>query len=332
MSTIQPRHMLPVDMQLANEYQYNRKHIDGYLRAAIAENPETDAKVHQGVALLQDWLSQEYYDSKNARLAQVKTLDLEELVREIFVGICYCQVETLFTSITAQLAGRLKFSEKIDGIQTIAEMLAVLCQTDAFDINKLSQNSSLMVLSQIPLSDQLRVFVDNTAFLPPMVCEPRTLTHNYQSGYLTHDDSVILGSGNHHDGDVCLDVLNIQNSVRLTLDKDFLLNVEEQPTFDLEVVKNATNKDGSRKTKQQQLDEIRRVKDQWHAFKGQSSRFYLMLYKQGNRFWLTHKVDKRGRIYSVGYHITTQGTSFKKAMIEFADAEVVSGVPDFAKR
>ena len=48
---------------------------------------------------------------------------------------------------------------------------------------------------------------------------------------------------------------------------------------------------------------------------------------QGNRFYLTHKVDKRGRIYAQGYHITTQGTAFKKAMIELAEPEFIEGAP-----
>jgi len=48
---------------------------------------------------------------------------------------------------------------------------------------------------------------------------------------------------------------------------------------------------------------------------------------QGNEFYLTNKVDKRGRIYSQGYHINTQGTSFKKAMIDLAHEELVTGMP-----
>jgi DNA-directed RNA polymerase len=46
----------------------------------------------------------------------------------------------------------------------------------------------------------------------------------------------------------------------------------------------------------------------------------------GNEIYLTNKVDKRGRIYAQGYHITTQGTSFKKAMLELAHEELVTGI------
>ena len=187
----------------------------------------------------------------------------------------------------------------------MAEITAVLCATDAFDIEKANKMASLMVVSNIPLSERLVTFIEESQFLPPMVCEPLELTHNYSSGYLTHNDSLILGTGNHHDGDICLDVLNTMNKVALKLDTEFLSQVEEEPTFDLDT--------------QDKLD-------QWNKFKEQSYMMYSLLASQGNQFYLTHKVDKRGRIYCHGYRISTQGTSFKKASLEFAKEELVTGI------
>ena len=96
------------------------------------------------------------------------------------------------------------------------------------------------------------------------------------------------------------------NKVALRLDTDFLSTVEEEPTFDLDT---------------------QDKEEGWAHFKKQSTYFYHMMATQGNRFYLTHKVDKRGRIYSHGYHINTQGSAFKKAMLELADAELIQGVP-----
>ena len=138
-----------------------------------------------------------------------------------------------------------------------------------------------------------------------MVCEPNELTNNYSSGYLTHNDSLILGKGNHHEGDICLDVLNKQNQTALRLDTDFLSKVEEEPTFTLDTGEKI---------------------DMWHQFKVQSYQFYTLIAKQRNHFYLTHKVDKRGRIYAQGYHISSQGSSFKKASIELAKQELVEGI------
>jgi hypothetical protein len=264
------------------------------------------AKLTQGVQLVEKYKAGQYYDSKMKRIAQLENLDVPTLVMEIFVGIAYCLKPELFTSVSAQVASRLKFSDRTEAITTVAELMAVLCLTDAFDITKADRSASLMVESQIPLGENLVDFIENSQYLPPMVCEPLELTHNYSSGYLTHNDSLILGTGNHHDGDICLDVLNTMNKVALKLDVAFLSTVEEQPTFDL--------KD------QEQTD-------QWNAFKRQSYKFYSLMVQQGNCLYLTHKVDKRGRIYAMGYHITTQGTAFKKAQLELVNEEIVTGAP-----
>jgi len=293
-------------LQEENERRYSRKHIDGYIREAIKSNPDIQAKIDQGIALVYEYMRKTYYASKMARIKQLSGLVISDLVTDIFVGIAYCQTEELFTSVTAQMSGRLKFSDKTEAITTVAELIAVLCQTDAFDIYKVNKMASLCVVSRIPLSDELIKFINDSRYLPPMVCKPLELISNYSSGYLSHSDSVILGSGNHHDGDVCLDVLNTINGVQLQLDTQFLSTVEEEPTFDLDTAEKI---------------------HQWTDFKKQSYSFYSLIASQGNAFHLTHKVDKRGRIYSQGYHISTQGTAFKKSCIELAHEELIEGVP-----
>lgn len=298
--------MRQIVLQEMNEERYNRKHIDAKIRKAIEANPDMLMKLNQGVSLVQKYMSAKYYDSKMRRIAQLENMDIPAMVMDMFVGVAYCQRPELFTSVSAQMAARLKFSDRKEAIHTVAELLAVLCITDAFDIDKADKMSSLMVTSRIPLTDSLVKFIENSQYLPPMVCSPLELTHNYSSGYLTHNDSLILGTGNHHDGDICLDVLNVMNNVPLQLDTQFLSTVEEEPTFDI---------------KDQEQSEL------WMEFKRQSYAFYDLMVTQGNKFYLTHKVDKRGRIYCSGYHISTQGTPFKKASIELAHEEIVTGVP-----
>ena len=298
--------MRDIVVQEMNEERYNRKHIDVKIRNAIEANSTMQNKLQQGVVLITEYINGAYYDAKMARLKQLQNMDVSALVMDMLVGVAYCQKPELFTSATSQMASRLKFSDKTEAILTVAEMLAVLCKTDAFDILKENKNASLMVQSRIPLPEKLVEFIDNSQFLPPMVCEPLELTHNYSSGYLTHNDSLILGSGNHHDGDICLDVLNTMNKVALKLDTDFLSSVEEEPTFEL---------DNQEK------------EDSWAHFKRQSYKFYNLMAAQGNNFYFCHKVDKRGRIYSHGYHINTQGSAFKKAMLELANEELIEGVP-----
>ena len=294
--------MLDIVRQELIETRYSRKHIDEKIREEIKNNPDMLERVEAGVELLQEYMQGQYYASKMKRIEQLSALNLEELVMEIFVGIAYFQREELFTSVTAQLASRLNFSDKVDAIKTVAEMVAVLGQMDVFDITKADRQASMMLVSYIPLSKRLIDYINYSQYLPPMVCEPLELTHNYSSGYLTHNDSLVLGRGNHHDGDLCLDVLNIMNRVPLKMDTDFLSQFEEEPTFDLDT-----------------QDKI----DDWNIFKKQSYEFYSLLASQGNKFYFNHKVDKRGRVYCQGYHLSTMGTSFKKASLEFFDEELV---------
>lgn len=293
-------------VQQCNEERYSRKAIDGYIREEMATNPDMQAKIKQGVQLIQQYMAKDYYASKNKRILQLANMELEPLVIDIFTGVAYCQREELFTSVTAQMASRLRFDDKTEAITTVAELLAVLCMTDAFDIGKADKMASLCVFSRIPLSKKLLDYVEHSAYLPPMVCEPLELKSNYSSGYLTFNDSLVLGSGNHHDGDLCLDVLNLMNRVELKLDLEFLCKVEEEPTSELDT---------------------QDKRDHWLKFKKQSYRFYDLIQSQGNAFHMTHKVDKRGRIYSQGFHINPQGAPFKKAMIELANEELVEGAP-----
>lgn len=300
-------HMLPEDMQLANERRFARQHIDGYLRKYIESDEELLEAVNNGVQLLQDWVDSDFsYESKRNRVAALKTMDLNELVMDITVGSAYCRAPELFTSFTAQMAGKLGFDDKLDSIKTVAEITAVLCETNLFDLIKNDRFDSWKIESNIELSIQLQEFIKNSCFLPPLVMQPKKLRHNKDTPYLTiGQESRILNKG-HHNEDICLDVINKKNAVELCLDVEFLCRVEETPNSPLDSPEKVTA---------------------WNNMKVQSYEFYHLMVAQGNRFHLDHKPDKRGRLYAVGYHISTQGSPIKKAMIELAKQEVVTGVP-----
>lgn len=320
--------------QEAIEKRYSRKHIDDYIREAIRENPVNYSKVEKGVAMLQEWMEGTYRPEKMARIAQLKAYapeasNLEKIVTDMFVGIAYVQKPQLMASLNVQLSGRLGFDDRSDAIQTVAEMLSVLCLTDAFDITKENRMASLMVVSRIELGTELLNYIEHSQYLPPMVCKPLELESNYDSGYLSHKDSLILGNGNHHDGNICLDVLNIANSVKLKLDVGFLLALEEDKSFELKS-EDEFNEWVEIKKKHKQFPTyasyVAYVEGMWESFKGTSAEIYMQMINAGNTFYLTHKVDKRGRIYSQGYHINTQGNPYKKAMIDLANEEIVEGV------
>lgn len=305
---MQNMHMLPEDMQLANERRFARQHIDGYLRKYILEDPEIMECVRHGVSLLTDWVNSDFgYESKRVRIAALKAMDLDALVLDITIASAYCQVPELLTSFTAQVAGKLGFDDKLDSIKTVAEITAVLCESDLFDLLKDDRFDSWKIESNIELSLQLQEFIANCTYLPPLVVQPKKLRHNKDTPYLTiGQESRVLNKG-HHNEDICLDVINSKNSVALKLNTKFLTLVEETPNSPLDSPEKVTS---------------------WNTMKVQSYEFYTLMHAQGNKFWLDHKVDKRGRLYACGYHISTQGTPFKKAMIELHKQEVVFDVPE----
>ena len=318
-----------IQIQEEIEERYNRKHIDKKIRAEIKASPEIQAKIQFGVQAMQEWLGETYYASKEARLDQLRKLDLASLVETVFVGIAYVEEPQLFTSVSSLLAARLGFDDKKASVLTAAEILAVLCSTDAYDIEKEHEKASMFVVNRLPLSDELRTFIHESRYLPPMVCVPIELENNYSSGYLSHKESLILGSGNHHEGNICLDVLNTTNRVALKLDLEFLCMVEEDPNSEFTVTKaiEKAAKDGKAITEAEATIRVQQQKENWHRFKGQSYEFYSLMHRTGNNFYLCHRVDKRGRIYASGYHISTQATAFKKASVELSKEEIVTGVP-----
>lgn len=294
-----------IELQRLNEQRYNKKLIDERVREFIMGDANVQEGVADGVKRLEEFLSKEYYQSKRERLVPMRGMDLTELVINVFVGLSYVRGAELFTSVNAQLAGRLGFDDKPAAITTMGEILAVLCETNVFEIFKYNKMGSLYIYHNFHFPVTLKEFIENCEYLPPMVCEPLEVTSNYSSGYLTHSDSLIL-KNNHHNGDLCLDVVNKVNRVALSLDTEYLSMYEETPKTEPE-------------------DQVQ--KDNWQRFKEQSYEFYHLMTSQGNRFYLTNKYDKRGRMYCQGYNISYQGTAFKKAILNLAKKEVVYGVP-----
>ena len=43
-----------------------------------------------------------------------------------------------------------------------------------------------------------------------------------------------------------------------------------------------------------------------------------------NDIYLTHKYDKRGRVYCQGYYISYHGTDWNKAVLELSNKEIVN--------
>lgn len=160
------------------------------------------------------------------------------------------------------------------------------------------------------ISADVQADIDRYQFPLPMVVEPAELKDNHDTGYFTSRNSVILKQ-NHHDDDVCLDYLNQVNKTK------FRINRQVSDT-----IKNTWRNLDKPKPDEEAGDYQKRVK----AFEKYNRTAYDVIDHLGlaneGEFWLTHKVDKRGRTYCQGYVTTYQGTAWNKACIELANQEV----------
>ena len=266
-------------------------------------------KINQGVELLTEWLAKDdWYESKQARLNQLKDIDLEELVIKVYTSMAYHVVPETFVSASSIMAAFLTFSDHADSIKTVAEIIAILAETDMYDLFRKEEGGTFYVVSNLDLPETLRNRIARCRYLPPMVCPPEEIRKNWNSAYLTFNDGIVLGRNKTHGGDLCLDVINTQNQVELKLDLDFLCSVEEEPS------------------PSRVLDTPEKQQN-WDTFKFDSYATYEMIAHSGNRFYIPNKLDSRGRMYAQGYYITPQGTAFKKAQLEFAKEEYLEGMP-----
>jgi hypothetical protein len=160
------------------------------------------------------------------------------------------------------------------------------------------------------ITEDVQRDLDRYQFPLPMVVPPRRVRDNWETGYFTARESIILRK-NHHDDDVCLDHINRANQVR------FMINFDTA-----HMISGAWRNLDKPKAGESKEDFDKRVKA-FDKYDRSSKDVIDQLVAHGNEFYLTHRYDKRGRIYCQGYHVNYQGAPWNKAVIELADKEFV---------
>lgn len=303
------------------EHLFSRKHAHEHVYDMLLENLETMEMIERGCNLLETWVAiPAEYQTKQERKDTLASMNIQKIVEETLTRIISIRGETPLASLAGQIGVAYNFADTRQGITLAAEIIAVLYNTGFFEIYQPYFRSPYYVKPNFALDEESQEIVDKAMYLPPMVCKPNKLKHNRSSGYLTiKGESLILGKGiNHHDEEIGLDVLNLMNSIPLSISTEFREYCLEEPTFDLTTVEGAENM-----SRVQLMHAVNQQRLNWEDHLRKSTALYDLMIEEGNKFYLTHKVDKRGRIYSQGYHINPQGTSFKKAVIELANKETI---------
>lgn len=244
------------------------------------------------------YIGSDYYESKNNRISEWNP-DIGELY-EIIIAVWTATLlnKTLtIQAITGLIAGRIHLKDHLDSAKTAAEVVAVISKSGLITILKRGSGRSILVKTTWKINKEIPTLNRHT----PLNVEPEIVTKNYHEDY----GSMILGGAlKHHEGNICLDHLNRMNKIPLALNIEFLKKIEETPS-------------------KKMILNTRQKQEQWESFRTGSYDMYIKLSRNGNRFWLNHAYDTRGRSYAINYYVSTQGSSFKKAIVQLANKEKV---------
>lgn len=191
-------------------------------------------------------------------------------------------------------------------MQEIADMILKAAEADLVDY---AGDLDIFIVKYL-ISDDVQIELDRFQYPLPMVCEPKKLESNKDIGYLSSRGSVILRD-NHHDGDVCLDHINRMNKTK------FRINMQT-----VKMVRNKwrhLDKPKPGETHQDFQDRRR----SFEKYDRTSQAVVNLLDQVDADLYLTHKYCTRGRTYCQGYHVSYQGATWNKAVIEFANKELV---------
>lgn len=191
-------------------------------------------------------------------------------------------------------------------------------------------DNALKVKRLYSVTDECNLALSRTMYKLPMVVEPgkvRDNSNNRGSGYILDTYDSLLLNGKWYSGDVCREYLDKVNKVGLCLNQDVLelfehkLNLESiRQTVEMNNLANGTN------TSPEKV--IQQAQENWVLMINQTNLGKEIL--EDKVFYLTHKYDHRGRVYSQGVHFNYQGDTYCKAMIEFANKEVISDSVNFS--
>lgn len=243
----------------------------------------------------------------------IDTIRASEL-DENFVLDLLCHMVLAKRSPVNALVGMLHhhFQSNFQPMQATADALekAIQAQLVLWDPEK------EQVVIRFEVSSTVHTLINQYQYLPPMIVPPRKISrvpgYNRGSGYLTvHTDSLIL-KNNHHDGELCVDNLDNYNQVPLQL------NIKVATLI------NNTWKNLDKPREDETYEEYMKRDKAFDKYQKDTAFTMALLVEMGNRFYVTHKYDKRGRTYAQGYHINPQGNCWNKSCIELADEELIN--------
>lgn len=287
-------------VQLDIENKLSRRNINHLIKQSIDRNHVVYELL---ILAIQEYISlaHTYTEEKQNRVLLLAAKTTEDIVEDLLVVTLQLKGTQPIQSSVGKLASKFKNMTMLQSIVTASEILGVCKNTGAYSLIVSEENVGIVLISScFRLSPEVQNKINNTQYLPPMLSQPKDWDCNTGGGYLRENNSIILGKGNHHEGEQNIDAINILQSIEWQFTP--IIKLEELPSKELD-------------TEDKEI--------QFNLMKRTSRDVYNWLQKAGNRFYFVWKYDKRGRMYNHGYHVTLQGSEYKKASISFANKELV---------
>ncbi len=178
------------------------------------------------------------------------------------------------------------------------------------------------------LSDEILHQLEEFRFLNPMIVKPLPVNQrndNRGSGYLTIGSDSLLMGGNYHKRDICTEVLDKLNDTAFELNIELMRNYRNSWSSMNEPKK----ADGIDRMKDETASEFKERVQAFERFEQLVFKSAAEIYNSKNQCYLTHKYDKRGRIYCVGYQISYQSNAYAKAILNFKNKQLVTDTIKF---
>jgi len=196
--------------------------------------------------------------------------------------------------------------------QEVADMLIQLCEDDlmTYDVE------AMRFIMEYEISLDVQEMLERYQYPLPSITKPIPIGENKGSqtntGYQTIKASPILNGSNVFNGmDLCLEHLDRANSVALELNLGVMTSEQGKP---MPVVRK----------KDEDFTDFKKRKRQHDIFYSATADVMDTLLALSDEVYLTHKFDRRGRTYSCGYHVNTQGTDYNKAVLGLKNKELVT--------
>jgi len=251
---------------------------------------------------IEKYLAGTYYESKNARIIELKKLvdikGIEFLLVKVLASVIHTRQEQTYQQAIGYLQAFLSHEDPFARAITAGELIALGASYNGlYSIVRRQSDTSLIQVNHWRLVEENLLhpldWINNTCFNPPLIEKPIEVISNQSCGYHTINEPVILGDLTYHDEKQNLDTINTLNQIEWVIDPQ----VRAEPEVPGKPFAN----------RQAHENFVQMV---------QESQFIYDLLGQ-DPFWLTWQYDSRGRMYSHGYHVNFQAAEHKKAMLNF---------------